>query len=517
ARMMKYNCKDTTVTYEIYQRQEEEFDERPKLREYYYRHELPLARAMHRIEQRGLLMDTTQLSSLRKFIENELDSSCSRIGKSVNKPCYSGAKTAARAGYKKPGTYLNTGSPKQIADLLTSIGLKLPKNRGTGNVTTNEEALNRLYAESGNNILKELLLTRETSKLLNTYVNQELKNDISYTCYLVGGTVSGRRASAASPLGNGKRNLGTNHQNIPKHYELAERLRCCYISRPNYIFVMCDQVGAEDWIIQGLIADLTGDTRGLQELRDNIDRHQKLASIIFGVPLDQCSKSAHTNFRYIGKRVRYAGSYGMGASKFSAVLAKEGFAVSETDCDFLLRKFHEAEPSVKQVFQQYIEHTITKERRLDNLFGRQRQVFGLHPHRDNSKIFRELYSYIPQGTVGDNTGEAVLMVDAESTPRCYCVAEIHDAIALEVFDEDNDVFKACNLLQRSFDRKIRFPKGLELTIPIEFEIGYNLQDTIKCDSSKITSLTNISTMLVALRKARQPIISGQLQPQSQPA
>jgi hypothetical protein len=74
----------------------------------------------------------------------------------------------------------------------------------------------------------------------------------------------------------------------------------------------------------------------------------------------------------------------------------------------------------------------------------------------------------------------------------------HDALTLEVGDTVGQVFDAMHWLQEAFDRVIRLPKGLEFTIPIEFEIGYDLGNmrTIKClDNLNEAGLQNILTGL----------------------
>lgn len=507
AKLMRYNAKDAACTFEVYERQEEEFAERPELQTFYREHEKPLASNMFNIERRGVSVDKRKLKGLKLYIQQELAKSCVKIAKQVGKPVAPDKKTAEILG---PNT-INLGAPGQVLEMFKGLGLKVPRKRGTGKESTDEETLHLMYAESGHPVLQEMLFLRELNKIGGTNVNAKLKDGCLFCVYIVGGTVGGRRASHGSPLG-----YGSNHQNIPKHSKLGKKYRDCLVSRPNKIFVMCDQVSAEDWLIQGIITDQTGDTHALDELRDrSIDRHQKLASFIFAVPLDQCNRDANTPYRYIGKRTRYAGSYGMGADKFAAVLAKEGYSVPKDHCSYILQKFHEYEPAIKMVFQAYVEKEVTNKRLLRDLFGRERQFFGLHPYRDNSKIFREAFSYIPQSTIGDNTGASINWL--EKTAPGLVVMETHDSVVLEVDDCEQSVINAVSLLERSFDRVLRFPRGLELKIPIAHEIGYSLQDTIRCDNLSETGLMSTLNTYKQQRSPLKTIISGVLQPLSQQA
>lgn len=500
--LMRYNNKDTLVTREAFDVQELEFNANPELRKFYYEHELPLARAMHRMEHRGIQTDPVGLSNLSNFIKTELkrlnDSMRTRTGKTIVFDAGS-AKTQVDA--------INVNSPQQLITLLKSRGLQIPKTRGSNGQpereTTSEDKLHVLFGESGDEVLKEILEVRELSKIQNTYISGGLVNGVLYSDYVVGGTVTGRRSSRGWPLG-----FGFNGQNIPKHSVLGKKFRRCLVARSGKILLSCDQVSAEDWVVQGIIADVSGDEGGVNELKSGIDRHCKLAMFVFGLPETDCNKTAERNgkiFRYVGKRTRHAGHYGMRGNKLSAVLAKEGFTVPSKMCDFLLERFHMAEPNIRGVFQHFIEREVSNKRRLTNLFGRRRDFFGFCPYRDNSEVFREAYSYIPQGTVGDNTGEAMLVCTRYGD---FVVLESHDALTLEIDDNLDSIFFGVQLLKKAFKRTLRFQHGYELEIPIEFELGYNFKDTVACGDLNKIGLMNTLTTLQQLRSPQDSTTSG---------
>jgi hypothetical protein len=165
----------------------------------------------------------------------------------------------------------------------------------------------------------------------------------------------------------------------------------------------------------------------------------------------------------------------MQGAKLSTVFAKEGFSLPRTYCDSLLETFHRIEPSIQGVFQEYIKKEITDKRKLTNLFGRSRDFFGYCPWRDNSKVFRDAYSYIPQGSIGDNTGAALLYCEQKGLG--LVVSETHDALLLEINDTFEDVLFGVRLLQRAFRRILRCQNGFEFEIPVEMDICYNLRDT----------------------------------------
>jgi hypothetical protein len=132
---------------------------------------------------------------------------------------------------------------------------------------------------------------------------------------------------------------------------------------------------------------------------------------------------------------------------------------------------------------------------------------------------KEGYAQIPQGTVGTNTGFAILWLEQEHSG--HVILDDHDAVTLEVADNLSEVRSAMSWLQEAFNRIIRLPRGLEFTIPIEFEIGYDLGHmvTVKWQGNlNETGLAAIYNGLAKPAKAPKPIINGQpLQSSPQPA
>lgn len=474
--LMKYNCKDTCVTKEAYDVQELEFADKPKLRAV-YDSDIDLARKLHYVAYRGIKIDQTELQQLSKDISAKLSETCTRIEGMINAPvAFSAAEQKRTAGA------INIGSQQQLVKLLLARGLKVPKDRFTGNYTTSEEKLHTLFAETGDLLLNEVMTVRELNKIKSTTVEALLVNDTFYSDFVVGGTETGRRSSREIPVwlvGERESGYGGNGQNIPKHSKLGKQFRRSMKARLGKIFLSCDQMSAEDWIVQGIIADQSGDMTGINDLRSGVDRHCKLAMFVCGMPEDKCNKAAEKSgliFRYIGKRTRHGGHYDMRGNKMSGVMAKEGYSVPAVHCDRLLERFHIAEPNIKGVFHEYVQRTITDTRHLDNLFGRGRDFFGFCPWRDNSEVFRVGYAYIPQGTVGDNTGRALRYCEQHSFGSV--VSESHDSIILEIDDNIDSIYFGVQLLTNAFNNKLRFPKGFELVIPIEFELGYNITDTV---------------------------------------
>ena len=370
------------------------------LKSFYEEYEMPLARVFHEIDRRGVLVDKERLKKFITSIDLQLTDACQKIESIIKQPVVA----KGRKGTKLPPGTLNLSSVPGLKKVLTdTLGIKLKKDWKTKSESTGEEALNEAYAKTGNPVLKEILRVREYNKLKGTYAEATLVDSVLYTSYAVSGTVTGRRSSRETPFtSESGHKIGTNVQNLPKQSELGKKFRECIIARPGKIFLSCDQVQAEDWIVCAIITDVSGNQKGLDELRNGVDRHKRLASQIFKRPESECGKG--TMFRFMGKKTRHAWNYGEGPGMMAVTLIKEVpdavDAMSREGklvqyCELMLKGVHDYEPEIRNSFQKSVEDAVCTTRTLITPVGRSRYFFGLRPGADNSKILKEAYSYIP--------------------------------------------------------------------------------------------------------------------------
>lgn len=489
------------------------------LYEFYRDYEMPLARHFHNIDKRGILTDEPSVAALRKEILSELDKRCVTISQNLNNRPVAHSSKHALALAKALGidekAILNLNSVPQLKQVLTKdLKIKLTINRKSKKESTDEQALNEAYSKTQNPVLRDLLRTRELNKVLGTYVDAKRIGGVFYSCYSVTGTITGRRASRKNFLG-----YGSNGQNQPKHSDLGERFQGVFIARPSKCFVYCDQASAEEWIVQGIIADVSGDARGIEELRESmrsgISRHAILASLIFELPIEQVNDKECLHY-YVGKKTRHACNYDMRENTMAAQMAAEGFPVGVDFCRTVQNKFHAVEPNIRGVYHKYVQHELNTSHILRTPLGRERFFHGLHPHRDNSKIYREAYAYIPQSSIGDNNGLAIKYCE-DLDPGLYLM-DGHDSSLLEVPDTEQDILRGIRLLRAAYDRILKFPNGFEVQVPIDFKIGYSIKGLVKCpgDLNEIGSqLTSIISK--ARQKVQSTFIGGQpLQESAQP-
>lgn len=530
-RLMRYNALDAAATYEIYNAMESDFDDRPYLRTFAQEYSIKLNRALFRIENRGILIDRARLDQLRSDILRKIDAKCDEVeaivgcptasiykcklcGQKKGVPCKCGMRTGYAIGERNGWTQkytqqavFNLSSPKQLIAQLEKRGIKIPKIRGKSSSSVNEEALRRILLNNPQEKLPAVVIeTRELQKIRGTYVDTKLLNNILYSAYKATGTDTGRRSSSENIFG-----FGTNGQNIPKHTELGLMFRHCMVSRPGKIFVEGDQKGAEDWIVQGIIVDNGGSRNGLEELYQGVNRHKRLASFIFGKPEADIDKAGM--WYYAGKKTRHAGNYDMQAGMMSTVMLLEaGLNMPVAYTQWLLNKFHEYEPCIRGIFHKYVQDTLKSTRTLKTPLGRERIFFSLRPGSNNEDVFRQAYAFIPQSTVGDNTGMATVLLDKWGFERMwayYQIQDVHDSATLETDDNPEAIHEALCALDKAFDREIVFPNGTRLKIPMEYQIGYNQREMRECHvNTPLTGLRDICQQLRNIPIVQSSTTSG---------
>jgi hypothetical protein len=451
-------------------------------------YEHALAYAYHKIDKRGMCIDLDSLEPLRIKVQTELDDQCDWFSQHFGFPVYIGKKANLPKGIRS----LNLNSPAKVLETFKDLGYKVPKIRVKIEETEEYEfkesvkelAMRRLMADptlwphpQGGDAIRRYLDVKELVTFRNRTVNARLRilsyGGIYYSSYNVAATVTGRRGSKKSVFG-----FGNNSQNIPARTSTSNDYRNCIIARPGKVFFFVDQKQAEDWPVQALAQNHTA----LEEMRNGVNRHYKFASLIFNRSIEALKKgrAAHdfeSELQYnLGKRGRHANNYGMRPQRLSETLTTEGYSVPTSTCEVILDKINKADPNVSGIFHPYIQKCIYDTRILRTPFGRECQFFGVRQNDKNYAVLNEAYAWIPQSLIGDNTGLAVLALDACND---YIVQEGHDSIVQECPDRIQELHKVYEDTEKAFDRTIRFHNGIEVKIPLEGKLGYDWLNTVE--------------------------------------
>ena len=240
-----YACKDTHLTWSLYQWQLEHLKKQPKLWHIAFDIEMPLIPVLLKMHYRGFNLD---MEYAEKYLL-ELQEQISKMEEEL-------------AEYFPD---INLNSNQQLAEYLYGT-LKLPDNH---NGSVDKEALKELADEYEG--VKILLEYRKLTKLKSTYI-EPLPQKVWDDGCLHGeinqmGTKTGRLASE-----------NPNLQNIPPE------ARKIFVAPEGKLYMSCDFSKMEIFIA----CELSGDPNLYDALHSGADVYSVIASKSYGLPIEQC-------------------------------------------------------------------------------------------------------------------------------------------------------------------------------------------------------------------------------------
>ena len=215
--------------------------------------DLPLSLVLARMELAGIAVDAAALDRLVDDFTVTIDA-------------------ASSAAFGIIGKEINLGSPKQLqAVLFEDLGLPKTKKIKTG-YSTDADALNDLFAKTGNEFLVQLLTYRDATKLRQTV--EGLRKTVAddgriHTTYAQTVAATGRLSS-----------INPNLQNIPVRSEEGRRIREAFVVGEGYEKLLTADYSQ---IEMRIMAHLSGDEGLIEAFRSGEDLHRFVGAHIFGV------------------------------------------------------------------------------------------------------------------------------------------------------------------------------------------------------------------------------------------
>jgi len=392
--------------------------------------EMPLLRVLAAMELEGIKMDAEFLNSLSEKLTEDIQHLENEI-------------------YKEATIEFNLASPKQLGDVLFDH-LKLidkPKKTKTGQYATGEEILSKLAAK--HQIVKDILEWRGLVKLKNTYVDA-LPNQINkktgrvHTTYSQAVASTGRLSS-----------VNPNLQNIPMRTERGRQVRKAFVARDeNYTLVSADYSQIE----LRIIAALSNDESMIQSFKNMEDIHAATAAKIFGVPLNEVSRTQ----RGEAKAVNFGIIYGQGAFTLAEQLNK-----SRTEAKELIDNYYKTFPKLKEFIasqmelareQGYVETILGRRRYLKNINSQNAVVrAGDERNAVNAPI---------QGSAADIIKIAMINIFKmlnEGNYKSKMLLQVHDELVFDIHKEEFDVLKP--------KIKQEMEHAFTLSVPLTVELG----------------------------------------------
>ena len=387
--------------------------------------ELPLAAQLARMEEHGVLVDTTYLSSLGRDCEREI------------------ARLEAEA-HRIAGRAFNVNSPRQLETLLfDEIKLK-PLRRTKTSRSTDADTLEALADEHP--LPKVILEIRQVSKLKGTYIDAlpQLLNPTTgriHTSWEQAVAATGRLSSTDPNL-----------QNIPIRTELGRKIRQAFVPPPGYVLVSADYSQIE----LRVLAHLSQDPVLLDAFRTGQDIHTRTAMEIFELREEELTREHRTR----AKAVNFGVIYGQGDSGLSKSL---GIARAEAS-SFIAAYFRRYE-GVRRFMNETLERARTGEA-VRSLLGRRRLLPTIRSANRAERLAAERIAMnMPiQGTAADLLKLAMLALKTPPTPGARMTLSVHDELVFEVPEAEVPEAEA--------KIKAAMEHVYELAVPLTVEVGH---------------------------------------------
>lgn len=420
---------------DIYKQQIEIFEKEPRFAKIAHDFDFPLIYILFSMENRGVKIDSKLLGDMSLQLESEY-------------------KKLEQEIYNLVGSEFNIASPIQLSEVLFSK-LKLSTagiKKGKTGYSTGQKELNKLRGKHP--IIELIEKTRELAKLKNTYVDAlpKLMDDRGrvHTTFNQDIAVTGRLSSN-----------NPNLQNIPIRSELGRRIREAFITDGDKILVAADYSQFE----LRLAAALAGDQSMISDFNSDIDIHIKTASEIYGVPIDDVTKTQRRN----AKVINFGILYGMSPHGLSAAT---GMNFSES------RKFIDEYFELRSPIRKYIDKTLNDARvkgYVETFFGRRRPTPDLLSSNFmvRSAAERAAANMPIQGTEADLMKLAMIRTEDALGDLGEQILQIHDSILVECPVENAE--KVSNILESVMEN---IAPGLTVKLKVDVRVGKNWGELI---------------------------------------
>lgn len=361
---------------------------------------------------------------------------------------------------REAGALRSLSSKKVQTYLYETLGLPRRINRDTGRATADEVAVRALMLKYPNRMERVgglILQHRRTKKLLEFLGEARLDADGRMRSQYSFAPETGRLSSTKCPMGT-----GGNNQNVDRE------TRSMYVSDDGWIFMEVDLSQAEDRIVKVLAYNVAPTPTLLERARampwEN-DEHVRAAQVMFGLAPTAITESQ----RYIGKRGRHAGNYGLGGKGLSEQLLKDGYVYTPDECGgFIQRIIDKDTPEVRE-WQRWTRSEVMEHRLLTNDWGRE---LSFRWDRLDDDTYRRAYAFVPQScppAIINQYGWLPLW-QQRGRWRVRVHVQGHDSLLMSVHPDD--VWDVWSFLHTSLERPRYYgPKAVELVVPVELKLG----------------------------------------------
>ncbi|MEX2139144.1 MAG: DNA polymerase I [Pirellulales bacterium] len=334
--------------------------------------------------------------------------------------------------YEAAGRQFNIGSPKQLQEILF-VEHKLPviKRTKTG-PSTDVDVLEELARRHP--LPAKIIEYRQYSKLKGTYVDA-LPTMIHPQTGRIHASFN-QTVAATGRLSSSDPNL----QNIPIRTQESREIRSAFLpGEDGWLLLACDYSQIE----LRVLAHFSGDEALRESFEKNEDIHARVASQVFGVPLDQVTSQQ----RRVAKAVNFGVIYGQSPFGLSKALD-----ISQDEAAQFIDNYFAGYPGVSKFLGKILWDCREKEY-VTTIRGRRRTINGVRDpgwangavadrfSRSRNLAERTAINTVIQGSAADIIKLAMLNVYdrlRREGRRARMLLQIHDELVFEVPPDELD-------------------------------------------------------------------------------
>lgn len=401
--------------------------------------ELPLVKVLSAMELEGIKIDKEKLLEMSREIRGKI----ARVEEEI---------------YHLAGQEFNLNSPKQLSFILfEKLNLPVIKKTKTG-YSTDAEVLEELA--SHHEVVEKILHYRQLIKLQGTYLDGllDLINPDTgkiHTTFKQNITATGRLSSTDPNL-----------QNIPVRLEEARRIRKVFITQDTEAFLLAADYSQ---IELRILAHISGDQQLIDSFLKDEDIHQRTASEIFEIPLDQVTPSMRSS----AKTVNFGIVYGMSDYGLS-----QNLGISRQEARAYIQSYFAKYPGVKE----YTDRIISRARQegyVTTLLNRRRYLPDINHRNRNIRSFAERTAINTpiQGSAADLIKMAMVTIYEElienSIYSSKMLLQVHDELIFEVPSAE------VSGLSKMVKEKMEKVYDLKVPLRVDLKVGKNWFDMDK--------------------------------------
>lgn len=431
AEVTEYAAEDADVTLQLKQTFEPLLDTKD-VRKIFAEVENPLVPILLDMEYEGISVDKEFLNSYSKELETDI-------------------RKAEESVYKQAGIAFNLGSPKQLGEVLFDK-MKLDdkaKKTKTGQYATGEDVLQKLRTK--HQIVDDILVFRELSKLKSTYVDAlptmvNPRTGRVHTNFSQAVAVTGRLSS-----------INPNLQNIPIKTDRGREVRKAFIPRgKDWQLLSADYSQIE----LRIVAAISNDVEMIKAFVENKDIHTATAAKVYKVAEDDVT----SDMRRAAKAVNFGIIYGQTAFGLASSLG-----ISRTEAKTIIDNYFLEYPSIKK----YMDDTVATAKEhgyVTTLMGRKRYLRDINSsnHTVRGYAERNAINSPIQGTAAEMIKMAMTKVFyaiKEANLKTKMILQVHDELVFDVHIDEIDMVK--RIVKENMEAAMILPNN----VPLNTEVG----------------------------------------------